>query len=144
LVTVREIRFRLRPVYALGAAAVFAALLIASPWGTGPQDRPAGPAAAAPSTASAAAQVYVQFRLRAEGATTVELAGSFTDWQPAHALQQTAEGVWTVVLAIAPGVHDYVFVVDGERWIPDPLAPGVDDGFGGTNSRMTLLSPTTL
>jgi len=25
-------------------------------------------------------------------------------------------------------------VVDGERWVPDPAAPGIDDGFGRRNS----------
>jgi negative regulator of sigma E activity len=141
LLTPREIRLSLRPVYALGAAVALAALLVASPWSGGSSAPALGPSAAALPPAQ---QVYVQFRLQADAANTVELAGSFTDWQPVHPLQQTAEGVWTVVLAIPPGVHDYVFVVDGERWIPDPLAPGVDDGFGGTNSRMTLLSPATL
>ena len=40
-------------------------------------------------------------------------------------------------------VHDYAFVVDGREWVPDPYAPGIGDGFGGINSRLTLLSPDT-
>jgi hypothetical protein len=39
---------------------------------------------------------------------------------------------------LRPGVHDYAFVVDGERWVADPNAPQVDDSFGGTNSRISL------
>lgn len=46
-----------------------------------------------------------------------------------------------MTLPITPGVHDYAFVVDGERWVADPYAPGIDDGFGGRNSRLTLLAP---
>jgi hypothetical protein len=34
-------------------------------------------------------------------------------------------------------------VVDGREWVPDPYAPQIGDGFGGTNSRLTLLSPDT-
>ena len=30
------------------------------------------------------------------------------------------------------------FVVDGARWVPDPGAPAVDDGFGRRNSVLTL------
>jgi hypothetical protein len=38
-------------------------------------------------------------------------------------------------------VHDYAFIVDGERWIADPMAPAVADGFGGLNSRIAVLPP---
>jgi hypothetical protein len=34
-----------------------------------------------------------------------------------------------------------VFVVDGQRWIADPYASQVDDGFGGVNSRISLVPP---
>ena len=139
LVDAREIRIRLRPVYALAAAAALAALLLVSPWQLAIGSRSAG---TAPDGSEPT--VFVQFRLQAESASSVALAGSFTGWQPAYALHPSADGVWTVVLPITPGVHDYVFVVDGERWVPDPYAPEVDDGFGGINSRLTLLAPTTL
>jgi hypothetical protein len=137
LVDAREVRIRLRPVYGLAAAAALAGLLLVSPF----QLARGGSSAAAVSDQ---ATVYVQFRLQAESASSVALAGSFTGWQPEYSLHPSADGVWTVVLPIHPGVHDYVFVVDGERWVPDPYAPQVDDGFGGTNSRLTLLAPTTL
>jgi len=45
------------------------------------------------------------------------------------------------VVPLEAGVHDYAFVVDGEVWTPDPLATSVDDGFGGENSRLSLLPP---
>jgi hypothetical protein len=69
------------------------------------------------------------------------LAGTFTNWQPQFELLQTAPGSWTVTLALPAGVHDYAFVVDGQRWMPDPFAPSVNDGFGGLNSRLSLLPP---
>jgi hypothetical protein len=89
--------------------------------------------------AAPAPPVFVQFRLDAEGAGQVRLAGSFTDWEPAYELVETQAGVWTVVVALEPGVHDYAFLVDGEEWVIDPTAQAVDDGFGGTNSRLALL-----
>jgi hypothetical protein len=135
LMASREVRLRLRPVYALAAAAVLA-LVVVRP-GMGPQ-----PVAPVVAEAASAAPIYVQFRFDAGSAQAVSLAGSFSDWKPTHALQQTAPGVWTTVLSIEPGVHDYVFVVDGSRPVPDPYAPQVDDGFGGVSSRLTVLAPS--
>src|SRR5262245_58250727 len=63
LVDAREIRIQWRPVYALGAAAALAALLLVSPWG--------GPSAGGPSAGGlpgTATPVYVQFRLEAQNA----------------------------------------------------------------------------
>lgn len=94
------------------------------------------------ASGGAAPQVFVQFRLEA-AASRVQLAGSFTNWQPRYELLQYAPGVWTITVPLTQGVHDYAFVVDGREWIPDPYAPQIGDGFGGTNSRLTLLSPDT-
>jgi hypothetical protein len=89
-----------------------------------------------------AGQLYVQFRLEATGASNVALAGSFTDWQPSHELREVAPGTWAALVALEPGVHDYLFVVDGQEWVADPVASPVEDGFGGTNSRLFLVAPT--
>ncbi|HEX2168309.1 MAG TPA: glycogen-binding domain-containing protein [Longimicrobiales bacterium] len=132
----RDLRLRFRPVYGLAAAAVLALIML---WPGGAPDPAVAPLVAeAPSPTP----IYVQFRLEANAASNVALAGSFTDWEAAHALQQTAPGVWTTVLSVQPGVHDYVFVVDGVRMVPDPYAPTVADGFGGVNSRLTVLAPS--
>lgn len=134
--TERELRVRTRPVYGLAAAATLAALLL-SGGALLLAPAPANP----PAVAAAPAPIYVQFRLEAGAATDVALAGSFSDWQPTHHMQQTMDGVWTILLPLTPGVHDYGFVVDGEEWVADPYAPHVDDGFGGVNSRLTVLEP---
>lgn len=89
-----------------------------------------------------APQVFVQFRLEA-AASRVQLAGSFTNWEPRYELLQYAPGIWTITVPLTQGVHDYAFVVDGREWVPDPYAPRIGDGFGGINSRLTLLSPDT-
>ena len=86
-------------------------------------------------------QVFTQFVLDAPNASRVAVAGDFSGWKPVHVMTRSEAGVWTVVVPLDPGVHDYAFVVDGERWVRDPAAPAVKDGFGGVNSRVAVLSP---
>ncbi len=119
----------LRPVWipAMAAAALLIAWLGVRGPGTG---EPAGTAVAVADT------VFVRFELAAPNAREVSVAGSFNGWQPdAVQLVRGETGVWSTTLALPLGEHAYQFVVDGERWIPDPTAHAqVDDGFGGTNS----------
>jgi hypothetical protein len=133
----RMLTLRFRPVYGVAglALAVLAGVLLPRP---SPGPAPAGQAVA---ERPAAARLYVQFRLEAPGASQVELAGSFTGWSPGVELRESAPGVWTALVPLEPGVHDYTFVVDGERWVVDPYAPQVPDSFGGRNSRLFLPSP---
>jgi hypothetical protein len=134
--TTRQVSFQFRPAYGLLAAAAVVALAVLSPYGWRSSD---DSASAASSTVEP--KLFVQFRLQAPDASNVRLAGSFTNWQPQYELHQAAPGTWTITLSLPPGVHDYVFVVDGQRWMPDPYAQAVDDGFGGTNSRLALVPP---
>jgi len=70
----------------------------------------------------------------------VSLAGTFNRWD-AHVtplVRSGPTGVWTATLTLPAGQHQYAFVVDGARWVPDPGAPAVDDGFGRRNSVLTL------
>lgn len=85
--------------------------------------------------------VLVRFELRAPDARAVSLAGSFNHWdEDALPLSRSAAtGLWTVTVPLPPGRHEYLFVVDHERWIPDPSAHAqVDDGFGQLNSLITV------
>lgn len=138
----RRISFTLRPAPLLAAAAGLA-LLLALP--LDPRADSAPPedtlAEAPAAEVEAAPSIYVHFRLDAPQATRVALAGDFTEWQPEYELFEQQPGVWSVVVPLEPGVHDYAFVIDGQRWVPDPMGEPVDDGFGGTNSRISLLSP---
>jgi len=124
----------IRPAFALAAAAAVVLLLVM------PYSRLRPAAGPQVGNASADPQVFVQFRLDA-AASRVQLAGSFTNWEPRYDLRQSAPGIWTITVPLTQGVHDYAFVVDGEQWIPDPYAPQIGDGFGGTNSRLALMSP---
>lgn len=128
----------IRPAFALLAIGAWIALLFVM----APRLYRTDPAVPQLATESGDPRLFVQFRLQAD-ASSVKLAGSFTNWEPAYALHQIAPGVWTITVPLSQGVHDYAFVVDGRQWIPDPYAPSIDDGFGGTNSRLTLLLPET-
>ena len=126
----------IRPAFALAVAAAVVLLLVM------PYARLRPEAESQGGNASTDSQVFVQFRLDAS-ASRVQLAGSFTNWEPRYDLRQSAQGIWTITVPLTPGVHDYAFVVDGQQWLPDPYAPQIGDGFGGTNSRLALLSPET-
>jgi 1,4-alpha-glucan branching enzyme len=69
------------------------------------------------------------------GAKQVAVAGDFNDWKPERSpLVQTGNGRWVGDLAVKPGRHEYLFVVDGQ-WLPDPNAKeNVQNPFGGKNS----------
>jgi hypothetical protein len=125
--TPRPFAVRLRPAFGLAAAVALAALAFGS--------------AARWVATRAPAPVLVQFRLGSADASRVSLVGDFTGWRAQHELHELAPGVWSVVIPLAPGVYDYAFVIDGGAWRLDPLAPQVGDGFGGANSRVTVLAP---
>jgi 1,4-alpha-glucan branching enzyme len=80
--------------------------------------------------------VLVRFVLYAPGAHRVAVAGTFNQWDRGAAPLVPAgkSGVWMTTLALPVGQHQYAFVVDGARWVVDPGAPAVDDGFGRRNS----------
>jgi len=135
---------RLRPVTALaGAAALVAALVV---WPRA--ERPAAPTAERTASTAPAAQqptvVYVQFSLVAPGARSVEVAGDFNGWQPVRAQLRDPEGdgTWSGMIPVAAGIHKYMFVIDGRRWVSDPRAHRfVDDGFGMKNSLLSVAPP---
>jgi 1,4-alpha-glucan branching enzyme len=78
----------------------------------------------------------VRFEFIAPKASSVAVAGSFNRWDPRKNLLSgpNRSGKWSVTLELAPGRYEYLFVVNGNTWLPDPGAPSVDDGLGGRNS----------
>jgi 1,4-alpha-glucan branching enzyme len=74
------------------------------------------------------------FSFHAPVASSVQLAGDFTQWQerPIN-LQKGADGVWRANVELPPGTHHYRFIVDGQ-WQDDPECPSrVPNPFGGEN-----------
>lgn len=93
-----------------------------------------------PPAAAAGSDVYVEFVLEAPDAGSVAVAGDFTGWDPEISLEDPdGDGVWSGRARLGPGVHEYMFVVDGSRWVTDPYAPRyADDGFGNRNAVLAI------
>jgi hypothetical protein len=135
-----ERRLEIRPAFALAAAV---ALVIASVTLTTlvrPSARPPVRPVAGQS-GEGAQGVLIRFELSAPDARRVALAGSFNAWSDSLTpfVLNPATGIWTVTVLLPPGEHQYLFVVDGDRWIPDPAAHAqVQDEFGQTNSLLVV------
>lgn len=77
---------------------------------------------------------------------TIHVAGTFNGWsRDAHPMQPQADatsGVWTATLDLKAGIHQYKFVVNGQRWVADPLYSDAEleqsDGHGGNNSAVLI------
>lgn len=76
----------------------------------------------------------VHFTFNDPEAVSVCLAGTFNDWHPAATpMVSVGDGQWIKTLELQPGMHEYLFVVDG-RWVADPgSAITVSNPFGGIN-----------
>jgi 1,4-alpha-glucan branching enzyme len=93
---------------------------------------------ALPTTASVPAPArsnHISLELVKPDAKQVCVAGSFNEWKPERTpLVPLGNGHWAGDLAVKPGRHEYLFVVDGQ-WVPDPNAKeSVQNPFGGRNS----------
>lgn len=127
--------FRATPLTA-GFVGALALALAVVPWALVP-----GPAAETGSEAGSV--VYVQFTLDAPGARSVAVSGDFNQWAADAPMDDPdGDGVWTVRVPLQPGVHEYMFVVDGDQWVTDPLASRyTDDGFGNRNAVVAVGQP---
>ena len=87
------------------------------------------------------AEVQFSLRISDTKAHTVAIAGDFNDWSPqANNLEDPeGDGIWTGTLKLEPGRYEYMFVLDGEKWLPDPNALRyVKDGFGNKNAILEI------
>ena len=90
----------------------------------------------------------VQFSLRISDNKThiVAIAGDFNNWNPQANLLEDPEGdgIWTATLNLEPGRYEYMFVMDGEKWFPDPNALRyVKYGFGNKNAILEINNCTS-
>ena len=98
---------------------------------------PRGPAMIASADPS---PVLVRFTLDARGAKQVTLAGSFNDWNTDAVKLEDSEqdGHFVATVALRPGLHEYMFLVDGV-WVTDPtVSERRPDGFGRQNALLRL------
>jgi glycosidase len=75
---------------------------------------------------------------------SVQLAGSFNDWNPVLGGMTREGGVWKKTLRLNPGLYSYQLVLDGS-WGLDPNNPdSVDNNVGGFNSVLEINKTGTL
>ena len=87
------------------------------------------------------AEVQFSLKINDGKAHTVAVAGDFNSWNPqANILEDPdGDGIWTGTLKLEPGRYEYMFVLDGEKWFPDPNALRyVKDGFGNKNAILEI------
>ena len=118
----------IRPLQAIPAMAVVVALLVLAvfPLNRGEDDM--GPRMAT-----------VRFILHDGGmeARNVSVVGSFNNWRADRSIMWYSSDTkaWILEAELPPGDHEYLFLVNGEKLVPDPDAPMTsDDGFGNRNS----------
>ena len=77
----------------------------------------------------------IDFTLKMPQAQSACVAGSFNNWDSKKTpMRKDASAGWKASVPLAPGRHEYRFVVDGQ-WISDPNArESVKNQFGSTNS----------
>ena len=128
----RTIRLSPLTSLAMAAAAVLVVALL-------PREAAVGPESGSP----AVVQILVEFSLEAPGATTVAVAGDFSEWESDFVLEDAdGDGIWTGRIPITPGLHKYMFVIDGTDWVTDPGAQRyADDGFGNRNAVLAVAPP---
>lgn len=78
----------------------------------------------------------VRFSVKSPDAKKVTIVGSFNQWDTDKDVLSDPEGdgIWNIVLPLKDGRYEYLFLIDGEKWLLDPTVPSVDDGLGGRNS----------
>ena len=128
---------RLSPLTSLAMAAAAVAVVVLLP-NQPPDAQQLGPLAVT--------EILVEFSLEAPGATTVAVAGDFSGWESDFVLDDAdGDGIWTGRIPITPGVHQYMFVIDGTDWVTDPEAQRYsDDGFGNRNAVLAVTPPASL
>jgi len=70
-------------------------------------------------------------------ANAVSIVGSFNNWTPTP-LSSGSKGEFSITLDLAPGIHEYKFIVDGRRWCYDVLKPTSTDDRGNRNNTITV------
>jgi hypothetical protein len=79
----------------------------------------------------------IEFSYTDPAASTLSVAGSFNNWDSnASPMTKGDDGVWTVVIPLAPDTYEYKFVVNSSDWVADPDNPKLVGDYG--NSEITI------
>ncbi len=90
-----------------------------------------------------------EFRLWMPGASGVQLLGDWNEWggmtgpsglpdPAAGRMERAPDGWWTITVDLPRGRHRYAFLVDGVRWMPDPLNP-LTSSFMGFETSLAVI-----
>jgi hypothetical protein len=133
----------LRPWWWGAAAAAVLVVSVSRPWRPDAAQRHADSAVSAASAAGApvgstteepSGAVHFELALPTT-ATQVVIVGDFNGWDEKATPMKRDGAEWSARVALPPGRHVYAFVVDGSRWLVDPMAPQVPDaGYGPANA----------
>ncbi len=76
-------------------------------------------------------------------AREVALVGDFNGWDEnaTPMVRRPNDGAWSAQVPLPPGRHVYAFVIDGKKWLVDPLAPQVPDGGYGPANAVVVDGP---
>jgi hypothetical protein len=85
------------------------------------------------------ATVPYRFVIYQPDAGQVELTGSFTGWNTIPMKKMGASGYWEATVDLYPGEHQYSYILEGGRRMPDPtILTREKDDFGGENSILDI------
>jgi hypothetical protein len=137
-----ERTFRVNPLGGLAVAAGIAAIIAVSGIAVGLRisarnsGAASGVAIQSASTAGPDTVQIVRFVFVDSGAKRVELVGDFNEWAKGSTVlrRSGAPGVWSASVPLSPGRHEYAFIINGSRWVADPLALKSSDDFGTESS----------
>lgn len=68
-----------------------------------------------------------------QGGNSVEVEGSFDNWQSRQTLHRSGNREFAIVMSLRPGVYQYKFIVDGQ-WKYAPDQPAMYDEMGNVNN----------
>ncbi len=146
------VTLQVRPVSAM-VAVLLTAVVAWTVWPLAPRlDTGSQTAATAPSETQTVQQtsaqttgrsetVWIRFLYTNSEADSVAVAGDFSQWEPVPLSPHEVAGktVWTGLVPVSRGEHEYQFLINGERWVTDPLAPVKrSDGFGAENAVLNI------
>lgn len=134
----------------IGAAAVAAALIVSvtvrsrppigeatvSPNAGSSESANTGASTPVASATAVAGGVQFDLKLPSNIATNVSIVGDFNGWDAAATpMVKDKSGEWSAKVTLLPGRHVYAYLVNGEQWVVDPLAPQIPDaGYGPANA----------
>jgi hypothetical protein len=132
----REREFRVSPLAGLALAAGIGGIIVVSSIAVGSRISSRTPPTQTALTMQRDTVQMVRFVFVDPRAASVELVGDFNEWaRGTTTLQRSgAPGVWAVSVPLSPGRHEYAFIINGSRWVADPLAVKSSDDFGTESS----------